>query len=53
MPASFNAPCEPGAIGECVPPTMEITRQDAGIGIVVVAVLLVAALWQMRRRDVT
>lgn len=51
----FNAPREPGALGECVPPAMEITWPDAGIGIAVVvaAAVLVAALWQMRRRDVT
>lgn len=42
-----------GAFGECEQ-TMEITWQVAGVGLAaVVAVLLGAALWQMRRRDVT
>jgi len=50
----FTAPCEPGLGGDCVPPTMEITWQQSGVGIaVVVALLLGAAMWQMRRRDVT
>lgn len=42
------------AVSECQPPTMEITWQVAGVGIAaVVALVLGAALWQLRRRDVT
>jgi ABC-2 type transport system permease protein len=51
----WNAPCtSTGPFGECVQPTMEITWQDAGLGMgVVVAAVLLAAMWQMRQRDVT
>jgi ABC-type transport system involved in multi-copper enzyme maturation permease subunit len=51
----FQAPCEPtGSVDECIQPTMEITWQLAGLGIGAIAVVLVgAAMWQMRRRDVT
>jgi ABC-2 type transport system permease protein len=50
----WSAPCSPGPSGECTQPTLEITWQDAGIGMaVVLVVVLVAAMWQMRQRDVT
>lgn len=51
----FNAPCDSfSRFGECEPPTLEITWQAAGIGIgAVTLLLLAAALWQIRRRDVT
>jgi hypothetical protein len=51
----WSAPCESTSVlDECVQPTMEITWQDAGIGMgVVLAAVLVAAMWQMRQRDVT
>lgn len=51
----WNAPCtDVGAFGECVAPTMEITWQQSGTGMaVVLAVVLAAAMWQMRQRDVT
>ncbi|QSB15089.1 ABC transporter permease subunit [Natronosporangium hydrolyticum] len=40
--------------GSCVQPTLEIGWQLSGLGIaVVVALVLGAALWRMRRRDVT
>jgi ABC-2 type transport system permease protein len=40
--------------GPCEPATMEVTWQTAGIGILAVVALLVgAAMWHMRRRDVT
>lgn len=47
--------CEPvGQFGMCEPATMEVTWQTAGTGIGVVVVgLLGAAMWHMRRRDVT
>jgi hypothetical protein len=51
-----GAPCEidPRAPDACVVPTMEITWQSAGVGLAaVVAVVLAAALWQIRQRDVT
>jgi ABC-type transport system involved in multi-copper enzyme maturation permease subunit len=50
----FSAPCQVGRFGECVQPTLEITWQGAGIGLAAVVALMVgAAMWQMRRRDVT
>jgi ABC-2 type transport system permease protein len=50
----WNAPCNPGPGGECTQPTIEITWQHAGTGMAVVfVVVLVAAMLQMRQRDVT
>jgi ABC-2 type transport system permease protein len=50
----WNAPCVPHPSGDCVQPNFEITWQMAGTGIgTVAAVVLVAAMWQMRQRDVT
>jgi ABC-2 type transport system permease protein len=50
----YSAPCTPGPSGECLAPTFEITWEMAGLGIgVVAAVVLVASMWQMRQRDVT
>jgi ABC-2 type transport system permease protein len=50
----WSAPCLPGPGGECEQPTFEITWQMAGLGLgAVAAVVLVAAMLQMRQRDVT
>lgn len=51
----YRAPCEQTSVlDECLSPTMEITWQTAGVGLAgVVVLLLVAGVWQMRRRDVT
>jgi hypothetical protein len=47
----WSAPC---SNPECIQPTYEITWQSSGIGIAaVLAVVLAAAMWQMRQRDVT
>jgi hypothetical protein len=46
--------CQFTPFGGCQPETMEITWQASGIGMaVLVAVLVGAAMWHMRRRDVT
>jgi ABC-type transport system involved in multi-copper enzyme maturation permease subunit len=51
----WSGPCESfGDFGECVQPTMEITWQVAGLGLAAAVIVMVgAAMWQMRRRDVT
>lgn len=50
----WNAPCIPHPTGDCVPPTLEVTWQHAGIAMAaLLVVVLVAAAWQMRQRDVT
>jgi ABC-2 type transport system permease protein len=51
----WMAPCDRlDEQGVCIVPTMEITWQVAGVGLLaVVALVLGAAMWQMRRRDVT
>jgi ABC-2 type transport system permease protein len=52
----WNAQCEPGTgiNTDCVLPTFEVTWQMSGFGIAtVLAVVLVASMWQMRQRDVT
>lgn len=51
----WSVPCIPsGESGECEVPQYEITWQVAGVGMaVLVALLLGAAMWQIRRRDVT
>jgi ABC-2 type transport system permease protein len=43
-----------GQFGECLPATREVTWQVAGLGMAAVLALLVgAAMWHMRSRDVT
>jgi ABC-2 type transport system permease protein len=51
----WSAPCLTSpTTGECAVPQYEITWQVAGVGMAAVVVLLLgAAMWQMRRRDVT
>lgn len=51
----WSAPCESfGTNGECIVPSMEISWQVAGVGIAGALVLmLAAAMWHMRQRDVT
>jgi ABC-type transport system involved in multi-copper enzyme maturation permease subunit len=49
----FNA-CDTSSFGGCQPDTMEITWQTSGLlMLAVVVIVLVPALWTMRKRDIT
>ncbi|MDI6098818.1 ABC transporter permease subunit [Actinoplanes sp. NEAU-A12] len=50
----YNAPCDFSAVNGCEPPSMVITWQMAGIAMLaVVGLVTMAAMWTMRKRDIT